>query len=266
MEFKKVYKTALCVIPPKDVWEQIQAIRKIHDSTYERWMPHFNYLYPFVGFEEFPEAEKLLKEKMKNIEPFKVKVEKFGYFSQKDVAVLWVKPESDVLQKLHNEITKVYEANRKDFKPHISVGQFPKNEVQKMMEKFQKEWKPIEFIVNEICLIGRYGNDDPMKVRSILHFGKENKSTIKIFPIEKQKENYNVHIGGLSSDVTEKNLEEIFIKYNVKKVDIVKDKNNGLPKGFGFLEFENEKDQKTVIAKMNGYKINNKAIKLNKAK
>ncbi|CAF1511493.1 unnamed protein product, partial [Adineta steineri] len=33
-------KTALCLIPPENVWDQIQSIRSIHDKAYPRWRNH----------------------------------------------------------------------------------------------------------------------------------------------------------------------------------------------------------------------------------
>src|SRR4051812_41436057 len=48
----KDHKSALVVIPPEELWDAIQQVRKEHDKAYNRWMPHINMLYPFV-----PESE-----------------------------------------------------------------------------------------------------------------------------------------------------------------------------------------------------------------
>lgn len=37
-----VVTSALCIIPPVNVWDGIQKIRKIHDKSYDRWPPHIN--------------------------------------------------------------------------------------------------------------------------------------------------------------------------------------------------------------------------------
>ena len=45
---KPTHQTALVLIPPESCWAPIQAIRKQHDRSFERWMPHINLLYGFV--------------------------------------------------------------------------------------------------------------------------------------------------------------------------------------------------------------------------
>ncbi|CAG8623079.1 16825_t:CDS:2, partial [Dentiscutata heterogama] len=44
----KSYKSAICIIPPKSQWPNIQLIRQKHDKHYKRWMPHINLIYPFI--------------------------------------------------------------------------------------------------------------------------------------------------------------------------------------------------------------------------
>lgn len=42
MSNKKVVKSAVCIIPPKEVWEDIQELREENDKAYARWPPHIN--------------------------------------------------------------------------------------------------------------------------------------------------------------------------------------------------------------------------------
>lgn len=85
-------------MPPKEQWEQIQAVRSKHDKAFERWMPHINMcaparlyqhelivpllrVYPFVPESEFAEAAKVLTEAMRDVAPFDVSLAAFDHFS-----------------------------------------------------------------------------------------------------------------------------------------------------------------------------------------
>jgi hypothetical protein len=53
----KTPNTAVVLIPPQELWEPIQAIRRVHDLHVERWMPHVTLLFPFAPAERFAQAE-----------------------------------------------------------------------------------------------------------------------------------------------------------------------------------------------------------------
>lgn len=45
--YKKVVRSAVVVVPPKELWGQIQAIREDNDKAFARWPPHINmYVFP----------------------------------------------------------------------------------------------------------------------------------------------------------------------------------------------------------------------------
>ncbi|MFY0570459.1 RNA repair domain-containing protein [Archangium lansingense] len=67
-----VRQSCLVLVPPEEVWAPIQALRAVHDSKFERWMPHVTLLFPFVPEDSFGEAEALITEALRNIEPFDV--------------------------------------------------------------------------------------------------------------------------------------------------------------------------------------------------
>ena len=48
---------AVVLIPPLEVWEPVQAIRRAHDRQYHRWMPHVTLVYPFRPRRLFEEVE-----------------------------------------------------------------------------------------------------------------------------------------------------------------------------------------------------------------
>ncbi|KAH7327859.1 hypothetical protein B0I35DRAFT_415915 [Stachybotrys elegans] len=54
------HDTALCLIPPEELWEPIDRIRSLYDKAHGRWPPHVNLIYPFVEPETLSEAARIL--------------------------------------------------------------------------------------------------------------------------------------------------------------------------------------------------------------
>uniref|UniRef100_A0A8C2XQF7 RRM domain-containing protein n=1 Tax=Cyclopterus lumpus TaxID=8103 RepID=A0A8C2XQF7_CYCLU len=54
-------------------------------------------------------------------------------------------------------------------------------------------------------------------------------------------------VGGLSFDTNEDTLAEAFGKYGaIEKVDVIRDRESGNSRGFGFVKFENVEDAKDM--------------------
>ncbi len=45
---EKAVTSALALLPPTELCEQIENVRKAHDKAFERWPPHINLLFPFI--------------------------------------------------------------------------------------------------------------------------------------------------------------------------------------------------------------------------
>ncbi len=92
----KVVKSALIVMPPPEKWSAIQHIRRLHDKSFFRWMPHINVLYPFVPdhSDGFVGAASAAREALARLQPFKVRLDKFRHFVHgKHSCTLWLDPE-----------------------------------------------------------------------------------------------------------------------------------------------------------------------------
>ena len=77
----------------------------------------------------------------------------------------------------------------------------------------------------------------------------------------------NLYIGNLNYTVDEDKLREIFERYGaVTSAKIIKDKETGESKGYGFVEMKNEEEGKKAIQAMNTQEIDGKHIKVNIAK
>ncbi|TNM97771.1 hypothetical protein fugu_014017 [Takifugu bimaculatus] len=60
-------------------------------------------------------------------------------------------------------------------------------------------------------------------------------------------------IGGLSFETNEESLAEAFGKYGtIEKVDVIRDKETGRSRGFGFVKYESVEDAKDAMTAMNG--------------
>lgn len=127
----KTHKTAAVLIPPEEVWEPIQAIRRQHDRQVNRWMPHVTLLYPFVPRENFDEVQSKLGDACRGIEPFDVRLAEFRDFGHGGGShTLWLAPEpKGALLRLQAALElAVPECNdvsqhSDGFTPHLSVGQ-----------------------------------------------------------------------------------------------------------------------------------------------
>jgi 2'-5' RNA ligase len=162
----KTHKTAIVVIPPEDIWEPIQAIRRRLDRNVRRWMPHITMLYPFRPMCEFEELSRKFRVISGDFSPFKVGLVEFRYFQHsKRSYTIWLDPEpgepiSELQGELVNLVPDCDDVGRfgRGFTPHLSVGQV-RVDVEETIQVLTESWEPIEFTLDEIALINR--NDPP---------------------------------------------------------------------------------------------------------
>jgi cold-inducible RNA-binding protein len=76
-----------------------------------------------------------------------------------------------------------------------------------------------------------------------------------------------LYVGGLAYSVTEQQLEAIFAEYGVvASVVVIKDRDSGQSKGFGFVEMTNDTEAKAAMAALNGKEVSGRAIMVNEAR
>ncbi len=76
----------------------------------------------------------------------------------------------------------------------------------------------------------------------------------------------NLYIGNLSYDVTEEELKAAFQQYgNVTSVAIIKDKNTGKSRGFGFVEMATDEEGNAAVNGLNGQDLKGRALKVSVA-
>lgn len=77
----------------------------------------------------------------------------------------------------------------------------------------------------------------------------------------------NIYVGSLPFDYTEDQLHELFAKEGaVQKTQLIRDRDTGMSRGFGFVEMASDEEAKTAIAKLNGLRIGDRQITVNEAR
>ena len=77
----------------------------------------------------------------------------------------------------------------------------------------------------------------------------------------------NIYIGNLPYSTTEDDLRQLFAEYGaVTSANIIKDRDTGNSKGFGFVEMESQADGQKAIDNLNGSSVSGRNIKVNEAR
>merc|ERR1711970_173258 len=82
----------------------------------------------------------------------------------------------------------------------------------------------------------------------------------------KMSDEGKLFIGGLSFETNEESLAAAFGKYGtIEKVDVIRDKETGRSRGFGFVKYDNAEDAKDALEAMNGKTLDGRAIRVDEA-
>jgi cold-inducible RNA-binding protein len=78
---------------------------------------------------------------------------------------------------------------------------------------------------------------------------------------------YKVFVGGLPFSTTDEELNQIFAAHGkVASANVVRDRESGRSKGFGFVEFENDEEGKAAEKALNGSEIGGRTISVAEAR
>jgi len=257
-------KTSHCVInivPPRSTWSQMQSYRNNYTKD-ARCGPHFSFVDPFVTVDNYPEAAKLLTEKLCDFPPFQVRLSNFGSFHFPKSSALYLEPEFDPPNALHELLKKIAEVfpqcNDQVLKsksgvyvPHMTIGSFKsKGELERVLAGIKAEWVPITFTVQEIYLLNRVGTD-PFEATSIVplqgsfvpHFGPGCLDELQDF-----KANRTIVVMGIPTTFTGKTLESEFEKqgFNVVGAEMILNP-DGSVRPIGVVEFPTRAEAQKAI-------------------
>jgi RNA 2',3'-cyclic 3'-phosphodiesterase len=178
---RKTFTTAVVLIPPSEVQPDIQAIRRVHDRHFKRWMPHITLLYPFRPRPEFDRFAEGFAAACEVIEPFQVELAEMRFFRhRRDNFTLWLTPEpKGALIRLQAVLGRVAPdcndvgKHRDGFTPHLSVGQVQgERQMLALRQELQEAWQPLAFTAREISMIWRSEPpDDVFRVGQTVRLG-----------------------------------------------------------------------------------------------
>lgn len=77
----------------------------------------------------------------------------------------------------------------------------------------------------------------------------------------------NIYVGNLAWSVTDEDLLDLFGQHgNVRRAQVIKDRETGRSRGFGFVEMENDEEAQRAIEALNNANHNGRPLTVNVAK
>jgi cold-inducible RNA-binding protein len=78
---------------------------------------------------------------------------------------------------------------------------------------------------------------------------------------------YKLFVGGLPFSTTDEELQQLFAAHGaVASATVIKDRDTGRSKGFGFVEFESDEEGKAAEKALNGSDLGGRSITVNEAR
>lgn len=77
----------------------------------------------------------------------------------------------------------------------------------------------------------------------------------------------NIYVSNLSYDTTTESLQELFAEYGeISSANVIKDRDSGRSRGFGFVEMPNDANAQKAIDELNNSDFEGKTITVNMAR
>jgi RNA 2',3'-cyclic 3'-phosphodiesterase len=170
--------TALTLIFPNIPF--INETRSKHDKAYKRWMPHINFLFPFVEEEHIADMKTRLTKALSGVKPFQVDLNNLNYFPQgKKKVTFHLKPTSqselnNIYTIVRSTLPEVY-VKHPEFRAHLTLGQCSKQDFQSLNQELQVKMKTADltFDVDALYIIQRSKTDkeEPFQIVHKIEFG-----------------------------------------------------------------------------------------------
>jgi RNA recognition motif-containing protein len=90
---------------------------------------------------------------------------------------------------------------------------------------------------------------------------------VQIYNLSQKEIRMKIYAGNLSYEVTEEDLRLTFEQFGqVKSATIIKDRDSGRSKGFGFVEMPSKAEGQSAIDDLNGKELKGKTLNVNEAR
>jgi 2'-5' RNA ligase len=157
------HQSAAVLVPPPEVWKPIQAIRRVHDRQFRRWMPHVTLLYPFLPRDALAAALPAAEEALAELAPFEVVLSRFEAFHHRGgTSTLWLAPEprAALVRVQAALVARFPECDAVGrfaggFTPHLSVGQARGEEALLALRRELEAFAPLAFTARRVTIIVR---------------------------------------------------------------------------------------------------------------
>ncbi|KAF3897147.1 Nuclear poly(A) polymerase [Trichophyton interdigitale] len=129
------FQTALCIVPPRHLWKDIDRLRSLYDQAYGRWPPHINLIYPFVPTDRLPDVSRLVQEKLNSLsqsseyQDITVQSGPAGYFRNRGGNTIHLTLNDRAADQLRHLRASILDAlghhgkEERDYCPHLTIGQ-----------------------------------------------------------------------------------------------------------------------------------------------
>lgn len=118
------HDTALCLIPPSNLWHSINALRCLNDKAYDKWPPHINLVYPFVQPVLLERASQILSQlDFSDYQNLSVSLETPGVFTHGKHNTIYLKPQGPDISSLAQTIRTALGWPADYSQPHLTVAQ-----------------------------------------------------------------------------------------------------------------------------------------------
>eukprot|EP00048_Salpingoeca_helianthica_P015920 m.229409 g.229409 ORF g.229409 m.229409 type:complete len:222 (+) comp17737_c0_seq1:1313-1978(+) len=168
---------ALCLrIDDEAAATGINIVRREHDKAFDRWMPHINFIFPFIPEDRFADVAARLGPALAQIPAFTLVLDTIGRFEQRGACTVHIKPADEsqlqaIFTAIRTALPEIPVRHGEEFHPHLTIGQWPKHAVPASADLLARMGAPFRVRVDHISIITR-PRDGPFVTHTDLPLGQ----------------------------------------------------------------------------------------------